>query len=125
MPRVLLLHRSEGGAFLEHDLFAFGIEVESAPLTEAEAALAQSDADALIVEAATNLEETKRLLDLPYVLSARILSPDGMQIEVETRAPESFYDQFPEIVLSEGFVVSRFESPDNNLESVFRYLVGG
>jgi DNA-binding response OmpR family regulator len=79
MPRVLLLHRSEGGAFLEHDLLAFGIEVEPALLTEAEAALAKSDADALVVEAATSLEETKRLLDTslrparaPLILLLRI-----------------------------------------------------
>lgn len=66
----------------------------------------------------------KRLLDLPYVLSVRMEDPGASQIEIETRMPEFFYDQFPEIVLQEGFVVSRFESPDNNLESVFRYLVG-
>jgi ABC-2 type transport system ATP-binding protein len=66
----------------------------------------------------------KRLLDLPYILSVRFDSPDATQIEIETRAPESFYTHFPEIVLDEGFVVTRFESPDNNLESVFRYLVG-
>ena len=63
MARVLLLHRSEGAAFLERELVALGIEVETANLAQAEAALSQSHSDALIVEAATNLEETKRLLD--------------------------------------------------------------
>ncbi|MGV3722270.1 MAG: ABC transporter ATP-binding protein [Actinomycetota bacterium] len=66
----------------------------------------------------------KRLLDLPYVLSVRILTPDASSIEIETRAPEQFYTQFPELVLEHGIVVHSFESPDNNLEAVFRYLVG-
>jgi ABC-2 type transport system ATP-binding protein len=66
----------------------------------------------------------KRLLDLPYVLSVRILSPDASSIEIETRAPEQFYTQFPDLVLEQGIVIHSFESPDNNLESVFRYLVG-
>jgi len=66
----------------------------------------------------------KRLLDLPYVLGVRVTSPQGNRIEIETRAPEQFYAQFPDIVLEGGFVVEEFESPDNNLEAVFRYLVG-
>jgi len=58
------------------------------------------------------------------VLSVHVRNPEATAIEVETRAPDQFYAQLPEFVLSEGFVVHRFESPDNNLEAVFRYLVG-
>jgi ABC-2 type transport system ATP-binding protein len=67
----------------------------------------------------------KRLLDLPYVLSARLDQPDANRVEIETRAPGLFYDQFPDIVLEHDFVIDSFESPDNNLEAVFAYLVGG
>jgi ABC-2 type transport system ATP-binding protein len=65
----------------------------------------------------------KRLLDLPFVLSLRFNDPDATQLEIETRAPEMFYSQFPGIVLENGFAIHSFESPDNNLESVFKYLV--
>ena len=44
---------------------------------------------------------------------------------VETRQPDAFYARFPEVVLSDNIRVDSFESPDNNLESVFRYLVQG
>ncbi len=66
----------------------------------------------------------RRMLDLPYVLSVRFDPLRPGTLEIETHSPELFYTQFPEIVLDHGFVVSSFESPDNNLESVFRYLVG-
>lgn len=60
------------------------------------------------------------LLELPYVLGVRL---ENGSVEVETRNPEAFYTQFPDVVLDRGFVVSGFDSPDNNLEAVFRYLV--
>ena len=76
------------------------------------------------IEADNGRELAKRLLDLPAVLSVRLLDPFATQIEIETRLPEQFYTQFPQVVLDGGFVVRSFESPDNNLEAVFRYLVG-
>jgi ABC-2 type transport system ATP-binding protein len=66
----------------------------------------------------------KRLLDLPFVLSVR-MDPLDSRVDLETREPERFYDKFPEIVLEHGIVVNAFESPDNNLEAVFNYLVNG
>jgi ABC-2 type transport system ATP-binding protein len=66
----------------------------------------------------------RHLLDMAYVLSVRFDPVKPGTLEIETSAPELFYTQFPEIVLEHGFMVSSFESPDNNLESVFRYLVG-
>lgn len=62
-----------------------------------------------------------RLLALHDVLSIR-LDEDGA-LEVETRAPDAFYHQLPDIVLDGGFLVASMQSPDNNLEAVFRYLV--
>ncbi len=65
----------------------------------------------------------RRLLEWPWVLSARLDDTDPTALEVETRQPETFYTQLPMLVLEDGFTVSRFESPDNNLEAVFQYLV--
>ncbi len=65
----------------------------------------------------------RRLLELPDVVSLRFSDRDPDQLELETRAPDRFYAAFPSLVLDDGFEVTRFESPDNNLEAVFRYLV--
>jgi ABC-2 type transport system ATP-binding protein len=65
------------------------------------------------------------LLALPCVLSLRISENGTKQLELETRDPEAFYSQLPDLVLAGGFHVTGFESPDNNLESVFRYLTQG
>ncbi|MGC4046058.1 MAG: ABC transporter ATP-binding protein [Armatimonas sp.] len=63
------------------------------------------------------------LIGLPSVLGARVLSDQSRLIEVETSQPGAFYDALSEIVLSDGYVLESLTSPDNNLESVFRYLV--
>jgi ABC-2 type transport system ATP-binding protein len=68
-------------------------------------------------------ELAKRLLDLPFVLSVRL--EEASIVEVETRTPDAFYARFPEIVLEGGFKIAAFDSPDNNLESVFNYLIAG
>ncbi|HEV2473205.1 MAG TPA: ABC transporter ATP-binding protein [Chthonomonadales bacterium] len=67
----------------------------------------------------------KRLLELPYVLSLRIVERPGPGLELETRSPDLFYVQFPDIALDSGIPIQQFDSPDNNLESVFKYLVRG
>lgn len=63
------------------------------------------------------------LLQLPYVLSAKLDGANATQVEIETREPEAFYTQFPDIVAHHNFDIVSFDSPDNNLESVFKYLV--
>lgn len=68
---------------------------------------------------------SKRLLDLPSVLSVRLDSNRRDYVEIETRDPNSFYSSFPDLILNEEFEVSSFESPDNNLEAVFKYLIQG
>ncbi|MCW3095698.1 MAG: transporter, ATP-binding protein NosF [Chthonomonadaceae bacterium] len=67
----------------------------------------------------------KHLLDLPYILSAKFDAQDPRLLEIETHAPDQFYAQFPDIVLEHGYTITNFESPDNNLEAVFKYLVNG
>ena len=64
----------------------------------------------------------QRLLELPYVLSARLDAADAQNVEIETRSPDRFYTEFPELALANNFIIRRFDSPDNNLEAVFNYL---
>lgn len=76
---------------------------------------------------AINTAEPRRLAEtlvtLPHVLSLQLDRKDPRRLELETADPEDFYTRLPEVLLSGGFEVEGFESPDNNLESVFRYLV--
>lgn len=66
----------------------------------------------------------EQLVRLPYVLSMQFDFAGGA-IELECKEPERFYDELPSLVVEHDLPVSGFSSPDNNLESVFRYLVGG
>ncbi len=77
----------------------------------------------VVIETDEARKMAKHLLDLPYVISVRFPQEGASFLEVETRSPDSFYTQFPKLVLEKGFRVTRFESPDNNLEAVFKYLV--
>jgi ABC-2 type transport system ATP-binding protein len=63
------------------------------------------------------------LLALPAVLGVRMHPAQPGRLEVETNQPDRFYAQFPDVVLAGDFAVDSFHSPDNNLESVFRYLM--
>lgn len=65
-------------------------------------------------------ELAEHLVTLPYVLSVNF-NRDGLQLE--TREPDQFYDALPKILKAHNLPVSAFSSPDNNLESIFRYLV--
>lgn len=62
------------------------------------------------------------LAALPNVVSLRF-TPGGEALELEVREPDSFYAALPSLVLEKGLKVQGFSSPDNNLESVFKYLV--
>lgn len=61
-------------------------------------------------------------LTLPNVLSLDLRESEGF-VEIEVRDPEGFYDALSDMVLSGKIALTGFTSPDNNLESVFRYLV--
>jgi ABC-2 type transport system ATP-binding protein len=67
----------------------------------------------------------RALLVSKLVLSARFDERDPRRLEIQTRSPEAFYDILPEVVMDGGFTIDSFESPDNNLEAVFRYLTEG
>lgn len=62
------------------------------------------------------------LMGLPYVLAAEV-DARGTSVEVRTREPDLFYSELSRLTLDDALPVAEFSSPDNNLESVFRYLV--
>lgn len=74
------------------------------------------------IESPQAREIARHLIDLSYVLSVKFDAESAKTVEIETRSPGQFYHEFPDIVLGNKFHITRYESPDNNLESVFRYL---
>jgi ABC-2 type transport system ATP-binding protein len=66
-----------------------------------------------------------KLLSLASVLSLQYDRDDPHALELETIDPDSFYSAFAEAALESQSEIERFESPDNNLEAVFGYLVKG
>jgi len=62
------------------------------------------------------------LAPLPNVVSMNF-DRRGDSLQLEVRDPDSFYDSLSLLVLESGLRVHSFTSPDNNLESVFKYLV--
>lgn len=64
----------------------------------------------------------RELSALPNVLSFRF-SAAGDSLQLEVQDPDSFYNALSQLIETEKVVVTEFDSPDNNLESVFKYLV--
>jgi ABC-2 type transport system ATP-binding protein len=62
------------------------------------------------------------LAALPYIVNIEY-DPDGKSVEIKTREPDRFYTAFAELVLEHQLPIIGFVSPDNNLESVYQYLV--
>ncbi len=63
----------------------------------------------------------EKLVVLPYVLGVE-MDARGTGLEVRTKEPDAFYDELGKLMLEENLPVSTFHSPDNDLESIFRYL---
>jgi ABC-2 type transport system ATP-binding protein len=61
-----------------------------------------------------------KVASLDYVLNISFES-EGLQIQ--TREPDRFYDAIGEIAIPGDVQITGIMSPDNNLESVFEYLV--
>lgn len=72
------------------------------------------------VETSQPREVASHLVQLPYVLSVQF---ERGGLELQTREPDQFYSFLPRLILEENLDVRSFSSPDNNLESIFRYLV--
>ncbi len=50
-------------------------------------------------------------------------APGGEALQLEVRDPNTFYDSLTSISLEHSLPIHGLSSPDNNLESVFKYLV--
>lgn len=50
-------------------------------------------------------------------------TPGGEALQLEVREPNDFYDSLTRICLEQSLPIQGLSSPDNNLESVFKYLV--
>lgn len=66
-------------------------------------------------------EVAAALLGLSEVVSLQIGFDDSVELEV--RRPDELYDALPRLVLERGLPITALSSPDNNLESVYAYLV--
>ena len=64
------------------------------------------------------------LVDMPNVVSAKF-DRNGKAVQFEVREPDAFYTTLMNVIDDEKLQVLGFSSPDNNLESVFQYLVTG
>ena len=67
-------------------------------------------------------ELARRLIAVEDVLSVSV-QPDGSALTIETRRPDEFYALLPGVLAEGDFDVRAVESPDDNLEAVFKYLV--
>ncbi|MFN3653458.1 MAG: ABC transporter ATP-binding protein [Armatimonadota bacterium] len=105
--RILLIHR--GRLLAQGDLYRIRELIDRHP-----------HRIALLCEEPRRL--ARDLLYLPFVVSARFDDRDPRRLEVETRDADAFYASLADLVLANDHVVHGFESPDNNLEAVFRYL---
>jgi len=65
MQRAVVIYQTEAAAALKRDLAPYDVEVEAMGAVQSEEALSRSDYDALIVEATTNLDETRQLVESP------------------------------------------------------------
>jgi ABC-2 type transport system ATP-binding protein len=66
---------------------------------------------------------TADLMQIPSVVGVRFNPSRTDWVEVETYEPNAFYDALSHLVLEKKYVLESFHSPDNSLETVFRYLV--
>lgn len=73
------------------------------------------------IETDRSRELAQRLVGLPGVVAVKL--PGDAHVEAETRQPDAFYQSLQQILAQGQFKVVSVTSPDDNLESVFRYLV--
>jgi ABC-2 type transport system ATP-binding protein len=65
-----------------------------------------------------------KLTDTTDIVSAKVNEKLGI-VDLEVNNPNVFYDQLSRQIRENNLPVNSFTSPDNNLESVFQYLVEG
>jgi ABC-2 type transport system ATP-binding protein len=72
------------------------------------------------IRAAEPRRVASALVGSPHVISI-VFGSDGQWVTIQTGRPDELYAALPEIAVGAG--VSEMYSPDEDLESVFRYLV--
>jgi ABC-2 type transport system ATP-binding protein len=77
----------------------------------------------IIVEGQNMAELAKALIDKSYTYSVGFNNSRN-SLTVKVTIPEEFFNSMPELVEKTGAKIERMYSQDDNLESVFRYLVG-
>ena len=65
-----------------------------------------------------------KLTEFANVVSTRI-DEKNQRLDIEVRDPNAFYDVLGKLLINKELSIQSFTSPDNNLESVFQYLVEG
>ncbi|MGA1848108.1 MAG: ABC transporter ATP-binding protein [Thermoplasmatota archaeon] len=64
----------------------------------------------------------KMAMDIPGVKSISF-GDDPEELLVRTGHPPTFFSRFQEMVIEKGLALSSIDSPDDNLDAIFRYLV--
>jgi len=77
----------------------------------------------IIVEADKLDVLVKRFVEMDSVLSVQF-APDRSHVVLQVTRPDEFFNSIPGLIEETGADVSKMYSLDDNLESVFRYLVG-
>jgi ABC-2 type transport system ATP-binding protein len=67
---------------------------------------------------------TAKLMGFDDVLSVQF-NREKNQVTVETNQPELFHQRLPGLALEEDLKITSLWSPDENLDAIFDYLVGG
>ncbi|OPY33165.1 MAG: putative branched-chain amino acid transport ATP-binding protein LivG [Methanomassiliicoccales archaeon PtaU1.Bin124] len=77
----------------------------------------------ILVEGNGLIPLAQRLLTMDFTVSVE-LRPDRRSMVVMVGRSDPFFDSFPGLVKETGSDIARMESMDDDLESVFKYLVG-
>ena len=77
----------------------------------------------IIVEADRLDDLVKRFVEMDSVLSIQF-GADRSFVILQVTKPDEFFNSMPDLVAETGANVTKMYSMDDNLESVFRYLVG-
>lgn len=68
-------------------------------------------------------ELAAKLISMTQIVSIS-LDKQLKSIDLEVKEPDTFYDVLGQLAQEGGYEIMGYTSPDNNLESVFQYLVG-
>ncbi len=77
----------------------------------------------IVLEGQGMNELAKRLIDRDFTVSVE-MREDRQGLTVKVNRPEAFFDAIPDLVSGSGAELESMHSTDDDLESVFRYLVG-